>query len=76
MLRIIPEPTAAAIAYGLDEQTGQNILVSLDVPLLTIGKGVFEAVAINGDTHSGGEDFDQRVVQPLVGRVSPRGMLV
>jgi molecular chaperone DnaK (HSP70) len=75
MLRIILEPTAAAIAYGLDKQTGQNILVSLDVPLLTIGKGVFEAVATNGDTHSGGEDFDQRVVQPLVGRVSPRGML-
>jgi molecular chaperone DnaK (HSP70) len=60
----------------LDEQTGQNILVSLDVPLPTIGKGVFEAVETNGDTHSGGEDFDQRVVQPLVGRVSPRGMLV
>jgi hypothetical protein len=75
MLRIILEPTAAAIAYGLDKQTGQNILVSLDVSLLTIDKGVFEAVATNGDTHSGGEDFDQRVVQPLGGRVSPRGML-
>jgi hypothetical protein len=68
-------PTAAAIAYGLDKQTGQNILVSLDVSLLTLDKGVFEAAVTNGDTHSGGEDFDQRVVQPLGGRVSPRGML-
>jgi molecular chaperone DnaK (HSP70) len=65
MLRIIHEPTAAAIAYGLDKQTGQNILVSLDVSLLTIDKGVFEAVATIGDTHSGGEDFDHRVVQRL-----------
>ena len=75
VLRIIHEPTAAAITYGLGKQTGQNILVSFDASLLTIDKGVFEAVATNGDTHSGGEDFDQRVVQPLGGRVSPRGML-
>jgi molecular chaperone DnaK (HSP70) len=70
MLRIILEPTAAAIAYGLDKQTGQDILVSLDVSLLTIDKGVFEAVATNGDTHSGGEDFDQRVVQRLCSPVA------
>ena len=73
--RIILEPTAVAIAYGLDKQTGLNILVSLDVPLLTIDKGVFEAVATNGDTHAGGEDFDRRVVRPLGGRGSPQGML-
>jgi heat shock protein 5 len=62
---VILEPTAVAIAYGLDKQTGRNILASLDVSLLTIDKGVFEAVATNGDPYAGGEDFDQRVVQPL-----------
>jgi molecular chaperone DnaK (HSP70) len=75
MLRIILEPTALVIAYGLGKQTGRNILVSLVVSLLTVDKDVFEAVATNGDTHSGGEDFDQHVVQPLGGRVSPRGIL-
>jgi molecular chaperone DnaK (HSP70) len=75
MLHIILEPTAAAIAYDLDKQTGQNILVSHVVSLQTIDKGVFEAVAANGDTHAGGEDFDRRVVQPLGERGSPQGML-
>merc|ERR1712174_144820 len=65
----INEPTAAAIAYGLDKKTEQNILVydlgggTFDVSLLTIDNGVFEVVATNGDTHLGGEDFDQRVMQ-------------
>ena len=69
MLRIINEPTAAAIAYGLDKKTEKNILVydlgggTFDVSLLTIDNGVFEVVATNGDTHLGGEDFDQRVMQ-------------
>jgi molecular chaperone DnaK (HSP70) len=69
VLRIINEPTAAAIAYGLDKKTVQNILVydlgggTFDVSLLTIDNGVFEVVATNGDTHLGGEDFDQRVMQ-------------
>jgi len=67
--RIINEPTAAAIAYGLDKKDGEkNILVfdlgggTFDVTLLTIDNGVFEVLATNGDTHLGGEDFDQRVM--------------
>merc|ERR1712032_1658392 len=69
VLRIINEPTAAAIAYGLDKKTEKNILVydlgggTFDVSLLTIDNGIFEVVATNGDTHLGGEDFDQRVMQ-------------
>merc|ERR1712125_73439 len=69
VLRIINEPTAAAIAYGLDKKTEKNILVydlgggTFDVSLLTIDNGVFEVVATNGNTHLGGEDFDQRVMQ-------------
>merc|ERR1711912_214557 len=68
--RIINEPTAAAIAYGLDKKGGEkNILVfdlgggTFDVTLLTIDNGVFEVLATNGDTHLGGEDFDQRVME-------------
>jgi hypothetical protein len=71
--RIINEPTAAAIAYGLDKKGGeQNILVfdlgggTFDVTALTIDNGVFEVLATNGDTHLGGEDFDQRVMQYFV----------
>jgi heat shock protein 5 len=69
VLRIINEPTAAAIAYGLDKQAEKNILVydlgggTFDVSLLTIDNGVFEVVATSGDTHLGGEDFDQRLMQ-------------
>lgn len=73
VLRIINEPTAAAIAYGMTEKGGEkNILVfdlgggTFDVSLLTIDKGVFEVIATNGDTHLGGEDFDTRVVQFLM----------
>jgi len=69
VMRIINEPTAAAIAYGLDKKEGEkNILVfdlgggTFDVSLLTIDNGVFEVIATNGDTHLGGEDFDQRVM--------------
>jgi heat shock protein 5 len=68
--RIINEPTAAAIAYGLDQTGGEkNILVfdlgggTFDVSVLTIDNGVFEVMATNGDTHLGGEDFDQRVME-------------
>ncbi len=71
--RIINEPTAAAIAYGLDKKgKEQNILVfdlgggTFDVTLLTIDNGVFEVLATNGDTHLGGEDFDQRVMQYFI----------
>merc|ERR1712019_138979 len=72
VLRIINEPTAAAIAYGLDKKTEKNILVydlgggTFDVSLLTIDNGVFEVLATNGDTHLGGEDFDQRVMQHFI----------
>ena len=69
VLRIINEPTAAAIAYGLDNKGGEkNILVfdlgggTFDVSMLTIDNGVFEVIATNGDTHLGGEDFDRRVM--------------
>jgi len=68
VLRIINEPTAAAIAYGMDKKSGeQNIIVfdlgggTFDVSLLTIDGGVFEVVSTAGDTHLGGEDFDQRL---------------
>lgn len=70
VLRVINEPTAAAIAYGMDKKGGeQSILVfdlgggTFDVTVLTIDNGVFEVLATNGDTHLGGEDFDQRVMQ-------------
>jgi len=73
VLRIINEPTAAAIAYGLDKKEGEkSILVfdlgggTFDVSLLTIDNGVFEVIATNGDTHLGGEDFDQRVIEHLM----------
>jgi heat shock protein 5 len=73
VMRIINEPTAAAIAYGLDKKEGEkNILVfdlgggTFDVSLLTIDNGVFEVVSTNGDTHLGGEDFDQRVMEHFI----------
>jgi len=72
VLRIINEPTAAAIAYGMDKKGEKNILVfdlgggTFDVTLLTIDNGVFEVLATNGDTHLGGEDFDQRVMQYFI----------
>jgi len=73
VMRIINEPTAAAIAYGLDKKEGEkNILVfdlgggTFDVSLLTIDNGVFEVVSTSGDTHLGGEDFDQRVMEYFV----------
>ena len=73
MLRIINEPTAAAIAYGMDKKQGEkNIVVfdlgggTFDVSLLTIDNGVFEVVATAGDTHLGGEDFDQRLTEHFV----------
>lgn len=70
VLRIINEPSAAAIAYGLDKKQGEkNVIVfdlgggTFDVSLLTIDNGVFEVVATSGDTHLGGEDFDQRLTE-------------
>lgn len=74
MLRIINEPTAAAIAYGLDKKNEQNILVydlgggTFDVSLLNIDSGFFEVKATSGDTHLGGEDFDQRLTAYLINK--------
>ncbi|MEO6991875.1 MAG: molecular chaperone DnaK [Candidatus Baltobacteraceae bacterium] len=72
VLRIINEPTAAALAYGLDKKASETILVwdlgggTFDVSILEVGDGVFEVKATNGDTHLGGDDYDQRVVEWLV----------
>ncbi|GAA0654948.1 molecular chaperone DnaK [Kitasatospora atroaurantiaca] len=72
VLRIVNEPTAAALAYGLDKENDQTILVfdlgggTFDVSLLEIGEGVVEVKSTNGDTHLGGDDWDQRVVDHLV----------
>ena len=71
VLRIINEPTAAALAYGLDKSDGKKIAVydlgggTFDISILEIGDGVFEVKATNGDTFLGGEDFDMRVVEHL-----------
>ena len=68
VLRIINEPTAAALAYGLDKEHDQTILVfdlgggTFDVSMLELGDGVFEVSSTNGDTHLGGDDFDQAVI--------------
>jgi molecular chaperone DnaK len=68
VLRIINEPTAAALAYGLDKKKDETIAVydlgggTFDISILEIGEGVFEVKATNGDTHLGGDDFDQQVI--------------
>ena len=68
VIRIINEPTAASLAYGLDKKTNEKILVfdlgggTFDVSVLEVGDGVFEVKSTNGDTHLGGDDFDRRVV--------------
>ncbi len=72
VLRIINEPTAAALAYGLDKKTSETILVwdlgggTFDVSVLEVGDGVFEVKSTNGDTRLGGDDYDERVVTFLV----------
>jgi molecular chaperone DnaK len=69
VLRIVNEPTAAALAYGLDKKKDETIAVydlgggTFDVSILEIGDGVFEVKATNGDTHLGGDDFDQKVIE-------------
>ena len=68
VIRIINEPTAAALAYGLDKKTNEKILVfdlgggTFDVSVLEVGEGVFEVKSTNGDTHLGGDDYDRRIV--------------
>ena len=71
VLRIINEPTAASLAYGLDKKKDEKIAVfdlgggTYDISILEIGEGVFEVKSTNGNTHLGGEDFDQRVIEWL-----------
>ena len=71
VLRIINEPTAAALAYGLEKKEGKTIAVydlgggTFDISILEIGDGVFEVKSTNGDTFLGGEDFDMRLVEYL-----------
>jgi molecular chaperone DnaK len=71
VLRIINEPTAAALAYGMDKLNNETVLVfdlgggTFDVSILTVGEGVVEAMATAGDTHLGGDDFDRRIVDYL-----------
>lgn len=75
VLRVLNEPTAAALAYGLDKKGAESKIIvydlgggTFDVSLLTIEGGVFEVMATSGDTHLGGEDFDNRVIEYLVKR--------
>ncbi|MBP7892050.1 MAG: molecular chaperone DnaK [Firmicutes bacterium] len=71
VLRIINEPTAAALAYGLDKKSNETILVwdlgggTFDVSILEVGEGVFEVKSTAGDTHLGGDDYDQRIVEHI-----------
>ena len=72
VLRIINEPTAASLAYGLDKKANEQILVfdlgggTFDVSILDVGEGVFEVKATAGDSHLGGDDFDQKIVEWLI----------
>ncbi len=72
VLRIINEPTAAALAYGMDKKKDETIAVydlgggTFDISILEIGDGVFEVKATNGDTHLGGDDFDQKIIDWLI----------
>nr|ASV47602.1 heat shock protein 70 [Chroomonas mesostigmatica CCMP1168] len=72
VLRIINEPTAASLAYGLDKKNNETILVfdlgggTFDVSVLEVGDGVFEVLSTSGDTHLGGDDFDEKIVQWLL----------
>jgi len=72
VLRIINEPTAASLAYGMDKKKDEKIAIydlgggTFDISVLDIGDGVFEVKATNGDTHLGGDDFDQRIIDWLV----------
>src|SRR5512136_1826918 len=73
VIRIINEPTAASLAYGMEKKKDEKIAVfdlgggTFDISILELGDGVFEVKSTNGDTHLGGEDFDQRIIDYLVG---------
>src|SRR6185436_14129270 len=68
VLRIVNEPTAAALAYGLDKKKEETVAVydlgggTFDISILQLGEGVFEVKSTGGDTHLGGDDFDQRII--------------
>src|SRR5919197_953048 len=72
VMRIVNEPTAAALAYGLDKKTNETIAVydfgggTFDISVLEVGEGVVEVKSTNGDTHLGGDDLDQRIIEWLV----------
>lgn len=72
VLRIINEPTAAALSFGIDKTEGKNIAVfdlgggTFDISILQISGGVFEVKSTNGDTHLGGEDFDMKIQEHLI----------
>ncbi len=77
VLRVLPEPTAAALAYGLDKKKNEKICVfdlgggTFDVSVLDVGEGVFEVLSINGNTHLGGDDFDEELINYLAERIPP-----
>ncbi|MBI2953509.1 MAG: Hsp70 family protein, partial [Chloroflexi bacterium] len=72
VLRIINEPTAASLAYGLDKKKDETIAVydlgggTFDISILRLGEGIFEVISTNGDTHLGGDDFDQRIIDWII----------
>lgn len=76
--RIINEPTSAALAYGLDKSVSQKIMVydlgggTFDVSVIEIGDGVVEVLATAGNNHLGGDDFDQRIMNYLIGEFKSR----
>ena len=78
VMRIINEPTAAALAYGLDKKKDETIAVydfgggTFDISILEVGEGVVEVKSTNGDTHLGGDNLDQRVIEWLIARVQER----
>ena len=78
VMRIINEPTAAALAYGLDKKKNETIAVydfgggTFDISILEVGEGVVEVKSTNGDTHLGGDNIDQRVIDWIVERVQER----
>ena len=77
VMRIINEPTAAALAYGLDKKKAEKIAVydlgggTFDISILELGEGVYEVKASNGDTHLGGDDFDKKIVDWLADEFAP-----
>ena len=75
VMRIVNEPTAAALAYGLDKKKDETIAVydfgggTFDISILEVGEGVVEVKATNGDTHLGGDNLDQRIIDWIIDRV-------